>query len=150
MISAQPLRLELSPSRRFAAVIVFVHATAASSFLTFLTGWPGFFLAALTVALGCAAAWDRALLRASRSPRMIEIVPAGEALCRFANGESAALESLGGSAVTRYWVALRVRSSRRRSLFLAAGMLPPESLRLLRLWALWGKLPGVASRQLPV
>lgn len=101
------------------------------------------------MALGCAAAWDRALLRAGRSPRSIAILSGGEARCLFADGESAALEPLGGSAVTRYWVALRVRSPRRRSLFVAAGMLPAESLRLLRLWALWGKLPGVASRQRP-
>ena len=106
-------------------------------------------LGALTMALGCAAAWDRALLRAGRSPRAIEILPGGEALCLFANGESAALKPMGGSAVTRYWVALRLLSPRRRSLFVAAGMLAPESLRLLRLWALWGRLPGAALRRLP-
>jgi hypothetical protein len=27
-------------------------------------------------------------------------------------------------------------------------MLLPEPFRLLRLWALWGRLPGVAPRQL--
>ena len=105
-------------------------------------------LAVLVLGLGTAAAWDRALLRSRVSPRAIEIRPAA-ALCRFANGDSAALEPLGGSAVTRYWVALRLCSPGRRSLYVAAGMLAPESMRLLRLWALWGKLPGVASRQLP-
>ena len=105
-------------------------------------------LGALVLGLGAAAAWDRALLRAQISPRTIEIQPAGTALCRFANGEFAVLEPLGGTAVTRYWVALRLRSPRRRSLFVAAGMLAPESMRLLRLWVLWGKLPSVASRQL--
>ena len=29
-----------------------------------------------------------------------------------------------------------------------SGMLAPQALRLLRLWALWGKLPRVSSRQL--
>ena len=103
----------------------------------------------LLLVLGLASAWDRALLRTGRSPTAIDIHASGEAICRFANGDSAAVEALGGTGVTRYWVALRVRSPWRRSLLVAAGMLPPDSLRRLRLWALWGKLPGVAPRQLP-
>ncbi len=149
MSLAQPLRLELRPSRRLAAVILAVHATASASFLTTLTAWPGLSLAVLTMALGCAAAWDRALLRSGRSPRLIEISPAGDARCQFADGESAPLRPLGGSAVTRYWVALRLLSARRRSLFVAAGMLPADALRQLRLWALWGRLPSAAARRLP-
>ena len=48
---------------------------------------------------------------------------------------------------TRYWVAFGLGSPRRRSLFIAAGMLAPQAMRLLRLWALWGKLPRGSSRQ---
>jgi hypothetical protein len=51
--------------------------------------------------------------------------------------------------VTRHWVALRLRSRKRRSLLVAGGMLSEEPFRLLRLWALWGRMPGVARRQLP-
>jgi hypothetical protein len=91
------------------------------------------------------AAWDRALLRSPRSPKALEISRHGTAKCVFANGESAALQPLRGPAVTRYWVALGLRSPGRRSLFIAAGMLAPRALRLLRLWALWGKLPRAAS-----
>ena len=130
-------------------MILAVHAAAAACFLTVMKDWTGGAMAGLSLVLGAAAAWDRALLRARRSPRTIEFRPSGEALCGFANGEFAALEPLGGSAVTRHWVALRLCSSRRRSLFVVAGMLAPEPLRLLRLWALWGKLPGLASRRLP-
>ena len=144
----QPVRLELSPSLPFGAVILAVHAAAGASFLTVLTDWRGGCLAAAIFALGCAAAWDRALLRSRRSPRAIELPAAGEGLCRFADGSTAILVPLGGSAVTRYWVALGLRSPGRRSLFVTAGMLAPEALRLLRLWALWGKLPAVAPRQL--
>ena len=147
--STQPVRLELSPSAGFAAWIVMAHAMAAGCLLAVLTGWIGLGLAVLILALGCASAWDRALLRSEGSPQTIEVLATGEALCRFANGESAALEAVGGSAVTRYWVALRLLSPRRRSVFVAAGMLTPEALRLLRLWALWGNLPAVAARQLP-
>ena len=148
MNSARPLWLALYPSRSFAALILLVYAAAAGCFLTVLTGWSAFALALLVLALGIAAAWDRALLRSSRSPKAIVILSSGEARCLFANGESAAIDTPGGSGVTRYWVAMRIRSPLRRSLLAASGMLPPESFRLLRLWALWGRLPGVAPRQL--
>ena len=149
MNSAQPVRLALSPSGKLAMLILTLHFLAALCFLTVLTGWLAAIAALLTISLGIAAAWDRALLRSRRAPFAIEIHSSGEARCLYANGDSAALEALGGSAVTRHWVALRLRSPSRRSLLVAAGMLPGESFRLLRLWALWGKLPGVALQQLP-
>jgi hypothetical protein len=132
-------------------LILVLHTFAALCFLTLLTGWSGLMVAVLIFALGVAAAWDRALLRAGGSPQTIEILPSGEARCLFSAGEPAVIEARGAT-VTRYWVALRLRRSgsgmARRSLLVVAGMLPPESLRLLRLWALWTKLPGVAPRQL--
>ena len=143
----QSLRLDLSAAPGLAAAILAVHAAAAGCFLTVFAGWHGIVLGLLALALGGAAAWDRALLRASRSARAIEIARDGAARCLFADGGSGALRPLGGSAVTRYWVALRLRSPGRRSLFIAKGMLPPQALRLLRLWALWGRLPGPPSRQ---
>jgi len=146
---AQPLRLALTPSGRFAALILALHATAALCFLTLMTGWLAAAGAVLLFAAGLAAAWDRALLRGRRAPNTIEIHASGEAVCRFANGDSAAVEGRGGSGVARHWVALRLRSPWRRSLLVAGGMLPAEPFRLLRLWALWGRLPGVAPRQLP-
>jgi hypothetical protein len=142
-----PLRLELTASPGLAAMILGVHLGAAVCFLTVLTGWHAVALAALLAALGGLAAWDRALLRSAYSPRALEFSRDGGAKCLFANGESAPLQPLKGSAVTRYWVALGLGSPRRRSLFIAAGMLAPQALRLLRLWALWGKLPRVSSRQ---
>jgi hypothetical protein len=57
------------------------------------------------------------------------------------------MQPLKGTAVTRYWIALGLRSPRRRSLFIAAGMLAPQASRLLRLWALWGKLPRALPGQ---
>ena len=130
-------------------MIFFAHAVAAGCFLTVLTGWLGYAAAALILALGAAAAWDRALLGSGSSPRALEIQPSGEAYCLFADGKSCAIASRPGSAVTRYWVSLRLRSPWRRSLLLVEGMLPRDAFRLLRLWALWGRLPGVAARQLP-
>ncbi len=140
--ASRPLRLELVPSRALAAAIASVHLAAAGSLLTVLTGWTGPVLAALVLALGGVAARDRALLRAPGSPRSIEILSDGSAKCLFANGESAVLDRDGLGVVTRFWVAVRLQARRRRSLFLSTGMLAPEDFRLLRLWALWGRLPG--------
>jgi len=145
--STPPLRLELTASPGLAAMILAVHFGAAACFLTVLTGWHAVALFVLVGGLGGMAAWDRALLRSAYSPRALEFPRDGAAKCLFANGESALLQPLKGTAVTRYWVALGLGSPRRRSLFIAAGMLAPQALRLLRLWALWGKLPRVSSRQ---
>jgi len=143
----RPLRLELKASPVLAAVIVLLHTAAAWSFLTVLTGWPGSVLAALAVLLGAATVWDRALLRSPRSPRAVEIHPGGTAKCLFANGDSRVLQRHGGSTVTRYWVACGLPAPGRRTLFVAADMLAPAALRILRLWVLWGKLPGVVPAQ---
>jgi hypothetical protein len=130
-----------------AALIMVLHATAALVILTVLTAWLAVAAALLIFGLGIAAAWDRALLRSRRSLRAIEIRPSGEAVCLLADGSTAAVEARPGSGVSRYWVALRLHARWQRSALVAGGMLPPESFRLLRLWALWGKLPGVAPRQ---
>jgi hypothetical protein len=130
-------------------LIVLVHALAAGAFLTVLTAWAGAVLAVLILALGLAAARDRALLRGTKSPAAIEILPTGEARCLFANGETAALAPAAGHGVTRYWVALRLQAPLRGALLATGGMLEAESFRRLRLWALWGRLPGVARRQRP-
>ncbi len=147
MNSAQPLRLELSGSRTLALLIVAAHAAAAACFLTVLTGWPAVAAAFLIAVLGIAAAWDRALLRSAGSPRAIEILPGGEAVCRFPGGTPAAVLRPGARSVNRFWVALPLAAGTRRSLLVTRGMLAPAAFRQLRLWALWGRLPGLAARQ---
>ena len=129
-------------------LILLTHTVAAACFLTVLTGWEGMATAVLIFALGAVAAWDRALLRFAVSPRSIDILPSGEARCVLASGDSVMVHALGAASVNRFWVALAVAAPYRRALLVTPGMLPPESFRLLRLWALWGRLPGVAPRQL--
>jgi hypothetical protein len=146
--SAQPVRLALSPSRPFACLIFLLHCSAALCILTISTDWAGAAAALLLVALGTAAAWDRALLLSEDSPAAIEVRPGGEAVCILANGATVPVAALGGNGVARAWVALRLASRRRGSLLVAAGMLSRADFRLLRLWALWGRLPSVALRQL--
>lgn len=109
-------------------------------------------LAFLTLALGGVAAWERALLRTGRSPRAIEIVASGPGLVAvlvLANGETVAVRALPGIGVTRHWVALSSGLLAGRSVLVTAGMLGPRAFRILRLWALWGRIPGMAAGQLP-
>jgi hypothetical protein len=68
------------------------------------------------------------------------------AAAELASGASFALRA--GGHVSRFMVTLAARDSRRH-LLVSADMLDRESFRRLRLWALWGKLPGgVAAKQL--
>jgi hypothetical protein len=157
VVSSTTRRLELLPCKRFASLVTLAHAAAAAALLAVLPGWVGAAVALLVLALGVAAAWDRALLRAARSPRAIEFRGPDEAVCLLAGGDALALEPRGDGGVTRYWVALRLRPpetrafgvGRRRALLVPACMMSTESARLLRLWARWHKLPGVAPGQLP-
>ena len=152
MNDARPQRLELSPSGAFAGTVMAVHATAAACFLATMPGFPGVALAFLILALGGVSAWDRALLRGARSPRAIEIAASGPgvvAVAVLANGETVAVHAVRGIGVTRHWVALSPHALAGRGVLVTAGMLGPAAFRVLRLWALWGRTPGVASGQLP-
>ena len=106
-------------------------------------------LALLILALGGVSAWDRALLRGARSPRAIEIQPTGAAVLVLASGAAVAVRAVRGMGVTRHWVALAPLSLAGRSVMVTAGMLGAANARILRLWALWGRTPGVASGQRP-
>jgi hypothetical protein len=135
--------LRLSPSRALAGLIAGAHLCAAACAVLVLPGWPGALLAVALAALGLASAWSRALLRSPASVRAIRV---GEgAAAELASGASFALR--GGGHVSRFVVTLAARDSRRH-LLVTADMLDRESFRVLRLWALWGKLPGVAGKQL--
>ena len=132
----------------FAATILSLHAAGAACLFLVIPGAPGLALGGLLLALGAASAWDRALLRSSRSPRVIEIRASGQAALVLRNSESILAKPVSGMGVTRCWVALKIGSPARRSALVTQDMLGREPFRLLRLWALWGKMPGVASAQL--
>ena len=148
-----PRWLKLSPSRTYAVTILAMHATAAACILAVIPGFTGIALAFLVAALGCVVAWERALLLSPYSPRAIELpVPGLEAAAAsvvLANGQTLALRAARGIGVTRHWVALRPRALAGRSVLVTSGMLAPAAHRALRLWALWGRAPGVVPAQLP-
>ena len=148
MNDSRPQRLELSPSAAYAGAVMAVHATAAGCFLATMTGYAGMALALLMLALGAAAARERALLRGSGAPRAIDIPVSGAAAVILASGEAIAVRPLRGVGVTRHWVALGPGSLAGRAVLVTAGMLAPADMRTLRLWALWGRTPGMGSRRL--
>ena len=126
-----------------------VHVTAAGCFLATMTGLPGVALALLILALGAALARERVLLRGANAPRAIEIPASGAAVVILASGAAVAVRPLRGIGVTRHWVALGPGSLAGRAVLVTAGMLAPAEMRILRLWALWGRTPGAASPWLP-
>jgi len=145
---SRSLRLRLSPSPAFAAALVALHACAALCVLLVLPSFPGGALAICLLALGLAAAWSRALLRSASSVRAIEI-EAGGASFELAGGERIAAQLTRRRYVNRFMVALPVQGRLRRTVLVTVDMLGEESFRMLRIWALWGKLPQVAPQQLP-
>ena len=137
----------MAPSPLFAVAIVALHATAAASVLMVLPGFAGWLLAIALLGLGLAAAWGRALLRSRASVRALEI--SGESLAvELAGGEKLSAEAGERRYVSRLFVSIPLRRPR-RTLLVTADMLPPGEFRRLRIWALWGRLPGVAAAQLP-
>ena len=120
---------------------------AAGSVLAVVPGVMGVLLALALFLLGLAAAWSRALLRSRSSVRALEI--AGESLAlELAGGARLAAEAAGRRYVSRLAVTLPLLRPR-RTLLVTADMLPAAEFRRLRIWALWGRLPGVAAAQLP-
>jgi hypothetical protein len=137
------LKLVLKPSLKLAVAIVAAHGAAAGCVLLVLPSIPGVLVASGVAALGVSAAWSRALLRSRRSVRALEID--GEKLTlELADGER--LVAAGDRRhVSRYLVTL---PAPRRTILVTADMLGRDLFRMLRIWALWGRLPGVAGKQL--
>jgi hypothetical protein len=141
------LRLELRPSYPLAAAIVAAHAAAGLSIGILVRGVPGGLLGAALLALGCAAAWSRALLRGRDAVRAVEVSGADLSV-RLGDGRVVPVRVAPRRYVGRLLVTLRLGPPLSRTLLVVAGMLAPGELRRLRVWALWGRLPGVAGEQL--
>ena len=127
-------------------MIVALHAAAAASVLAVLHGIAAALLALALFLLGLAAAWSRALLRSRASVRALEIT--GPALTlELRGGDRIAAQIAERRYVSRLAVTLPLRQPR-RTLLITADMLPATEFRRLRIWALWGRLPGVAAAPL--
>ena len=134
------LRLELRPSRALAAALALLHVSAALCALATFPGTPGSALAALFLALGAVAAWQRALLRGRGAVRAIELGAEAAATFELADGRRLTGSVAARRHVSSLWVTLPLRGAPRRTLLVAADMLAPAAFRQLRLWALWGRV----------
>jgi hypothetical protein len=141
-------RLELSRSWILAAAILALHAAAAGCILSVISGIAGAALAGAFLALGFAAAWGRALQGSRASLRALEL-SGSEMILELKDGRRVPAELGAARHVSRFMVTLPLRRPMRRTILVTRDMLGPEEFRRLRLWALWGKLPGVAHKQLP-
>ena len=142
------LRLELAPSRGLASLLLALHAAAALCAAAVLPGVPGVLAATLFALAGARSAWRHALLRSPSSVRSLDLDGAALQL-RLASGASLVAEVAARRYVGRGLVMLAVRRPVRRTILVTRDMLDADSFRRLRVWALWGKLPAVATTQLP-
>jgi len=142
------LRLELAPSAGLAATILAAHAAAALCLALALPAAAGIGAAGLVVLSGAASARKRALLRGRAAVRALEV--GGDTLeIRLASGERFPAELAERRYVGRHLVVLCLRRPVRRTILLTRDMAGAQLFRRLRIWALWGKLPVVAAKQLP-
>ena len=142
------VRFRFSPSPAFASAILAAHLAAAIAAFLVLPAKSGIALAVALIALGGAAAWSRALLKSPRSVRCLEL--GGEQpVFELADGARFAAPVAPRRYVSRFIVTLSLGRPLRRTLLVSGDMLSAQEFRRLRLWALWGKLPRVARRQLP-
>jgi hypothetical protein len=142
------LRLDLSPCYAFAAAILVVHLAAAASLYGTLSGAAGLGLAFLFGSLGAVAAGTRALHLGGAALRAIELAGPGKAVIFLRDGRTLEAPVGPDRTVNRYWVSLPLGAPMRRTILVTSGMLDARCFRTLRLWALWNRLPVVASRQL--
>jgi hypothetical protein len=146
-LNARRLRVELAPSALLTIILIALHAAAALCVLAVMPGTPGLLVAALLVLLGMASAWSRALLRSPSSVRALD--HDGPKLeVELASGASLPAEVAERRYVGRYMVVLPLRRPVRRTILVTRDMADADSFRRLRIWALWGRLPGVAGKQL--
>jgi len=141
------LRIDLSPSRGLALIVVAVHLGAAACTGALVAGALGICLGALIAGLGFAAAWDRALLRGRRSVRALRTVGKDRVILELANGDLLPMSVSPRRYVSALAVILPGAASMHRTMVVARDMLEPGLFRALRLWALWGRVPDAAPDQ---
>jgi hypothetical protein len=124
-----------------------LHAAAATCIALVLPEGGGMVLAVLFLLLGLAAAWARGLLASTKSPRALELAES-ELTVELKDGSRFAAVLAERRHVSRFVVTLPLVRPVRRTLLVTRDMLGAEEFRRLRLWALWGRLPKVAFKQL--
>jgi len=141
------LRLELRASPALAVTLVLLHVLAAACVAVALPGPWGGALATLVVALGAATAWDRALLRSTRSVRHIELYAGGQAVLGLTDDSRLQGTVASRRNISPWWVTLPLQGPAGHTLLVARDMLSEGDFRRLKIWALWGRVARVAAPQ---
>jgi len=137
------LRLELRASGAMAAVVMAAHLAGASCLVIVFPGVGAAAVALLISALGALTAWERALHRSRNSVRSLELREGGAAMLELSDGRRVACTVSERRNVNRWWVTLPLRGKSRRIVVVTRDMVPAGDFRRLRIWALWGRLPGL-------
>jgi len=106
---------------------------------------PGIGAATLLLALGLATARDRAWLAGRNAVRAIEISGTEQITLEMADGKRRQVSAGPRRSVNRLFVSIPVRVSMRRTILVTADMLDEGQFRELRVWALWGRVPGAMT-----
>jgi len=138
------MRLELRESRALGALLLALHGAGAACALLAWPGAAGAALAGVLVATGAWASWGVALHRRRGSVRAIELEPEAAAVLELADGRRVQARIGARRNVNSWWVTLPL-SGTRRTLLVVRGMLSQDEFRRLRLWALWGRVPGART-----
>ena len=143
------MRLDFRPSYSLATAMMAAHGVAAFVVVRLMPGVAGLALGVALLALGLAAAWSRALLRGRASVRALTLGGGdGEVAVHCRSAPEVHTRLAASRHVSRHLVILRFGSPLRRAVLVTPDMLDADDFRRLRIWALWGKLPGVAAEQL--
>jgi hypothetical protein len=138
------LRLELGASNALARALVVIHGAGAACLGWWIPGYAGPAMALLVLGLGAVSIFDRALLRNRASPSTLELSADGAVTLGLKDGRRQVCRAGARRYVGNRWVILDLSGSRRRLLLVARDMLSPADFRRLKLWALWGRVPGAA------
>ena len=144
------LRLELGASNALAAVLIVIHGAGAACLAGWLPGYAGPAMALLVLGLGAVSIFDRALLRNRASPSALELSADGAVTLESKDSRRQVCRAGARRYVGNRWVILDLSSSPRRLLLVASDMLSPADFRRLKLWALWGRVPGAARPALAI
>ena len=146
-MNSRRLRVELAPSAFLTIALIASHAIAALCVFAVMPGVAGALVATLILALGVAAAWSRALLLGRSSVSALELDGSAVQI-ELRSGERLQAAVAERRYVGRYLVLLPLRAPLARTVLISRDMTDADGFRRLRIWALWGRVSGVASKQL--
>ncbi|HEX5802052.1 MAG TPA: protein YgfX [Azospira sp.] len=129
-----PVTLDVKPSRRLRAALVFAHLAAVLALWLSAIDWRLALAGSVLLSLALLVHW-----RGLR-PWRLRLAADGGLYRLAANDDAAKMAVLPGAVVTRWLVVARVRDEREgraRALLVLSDSLSPDEFRALRIWLRW-------------